>query len=106
MARQAPGSLAQYLSSQHGRFAAREVLFSNEVHRVAPGAAQNVTSMVCSRYAVFNHQDLGIRSCEDLFDKIYTTQVLGGENKGFQLLEKMGWRQGTGLGKKEDGMLL
>lgn len=29
--------------------------------------------------------------------------ALDSSNKGFQLLQKMGWKGGKGLGKKEDG---
>jgi hypothetical protein len=28
---------------------------------------------------------------------------LDATNKGYQLLQKLGWRQGTGLGRNEDG---
>ncbi|KAK6109232.1 G-patch domain family protein [Brugia pahangi] len=33
-----------------------------------------------------------------------STKVLNESNRGFNMLQRMGWKQGTGLGRKEDGI--
>ncbi|EJW80959.1 hypothetical protein WUBG_08133 [Wuchereria bancrofti] len=33
-----------------------------------------------------------------------STKVLNESNRGFSMLQRMGWKQGTGLGRKEDGI--
>lgn len=34
-----------------------------------------------------------------------SSKVLNESNRGFDMLKRMGWKQGTGLGRREDGIV-
>lgn len=37
---------------------------------------------------------------------VSSSKMLDESNRGFSLLQRMGWKQGTGLGRKEDGIVV